>query len=413
MAGEPAKQRVAKIQREDAFGVLNGSPFAGGHRLPMRPMDDAAFTAQWIADQTATLDDGEQPEIEGSRAGISAPLPCYAAGLGVVGSGLGAQDGETPVMDALDYLIASMMGGDPVIVAGDTVAAADPTPTAHTFGFTTQTTLDSNGVVVVGIAIGGVNYWRPVVVTDGVAVCEYDFPSAVSAGATILGTINHQWRQPPIADWEDFSIQALLQNALATRQFLALGGILNTLALAAVLRDLWTLEPNVMWANWIDDQTGQHDSAMTSLDPAVKGPHMGADGFIATAGSSTYAAENLRCFRAPGQFQWSRNLTVRPCQSNGQGVDFYNAPGNASPFQGTITVDRDATWRDYKRAGTALQMLHMQSRLAGRAFGFYEPALLVQPGEPTRNVTDEVLTQSVPLRRATGYTDRYPVIFRG
>lgn len=407
MAGEPSKYKAAKVEPESTFATLNGSPWSSGLMLPMRPVETSGLKSQWIKDETATQDDGQHDEIEGSKAGVSQLMPCYGSGLGLVGASLGGQAGDTIAPLALDYIIKSMCGATEIL-QGDTIATA---ASATSFTLTDQSGLTTTGVVMIGVTISGAIYWRPCTIATGTVTLLYALPSTPSVGAAVTGSINHQWVKPPF-DLTAESIQALFLDITSTRQKLALGGVLNTLGIAAPVRDLWKLDPNVMFADFDDNVTGEHDDAMVTVDPAVTGPHMAAQSFIAPAGVTTYNASHIRCLRADASFSYSRGLTVRSCQSNAQGIDGYNAPGNVSPFQGSTVLDRSATWLDAKKANTHYQMMFMTSRLAGKAFGFYEPEVLVGDGEPEPTVHDEILTTTVPWRRATGYTARHPVIFR-
>lgn len=190
-------QHNISFQEDAAFNTKNGSFSSLRKFLGIWGWAPEQFKKGTIENQVTRADLGSnQPGVGLPCDNSTLNFSCYPQGVGVVGSTLGASDGETPVANAFTYLLEASLGGTAVVTDGTTIKAAS-TPTATEVKETDAGNHASNGIVAVEDVRSGAAYTGKLVArpyntyaTDTMTLLmalPAALVSAMAAGDTIFG----------------------------------------------------------------------------------------------------------------------------------------------------------------------------------------------------------------------------------
>lgn len=163
MAQVRAETHVGGFLKEAAFKTKDNSFSSLRRFLGTWGWDASQFKRGTIENQVVRADLGyNEPGVGLASDNSTINFNCYPQGVGVVGSTLGAGDGETPVPNAFTYLLESCLGAAATIANGDTVQSktsvtvlVESTPGVHA----------ANGICCIADMRSGAEY-------SGRAVCR-------------------------------------------------------------------------------------------------------------------------------------------------------------------------------------------------------------------------------------------------
>lgn len=202
MAQVRAETHVGGFLKEAAFKTKDGSFSSLRRFLGTWGWDASQFKRGTIENQVVRADLGyNEPGVGLASDNSTINFNCYPQGVGVVGSTLGAGDGETPVPNAFTYLLESCLGAAATIADGGTTrtTATAWTPSATSIQEEGAGIHAANGIVCIednrtGAEYSGRAVCRPYsTYTVGTMACLMAFPAAwvlaAAAGDVIFGGI--------------------------------------------------------------------------------------------------------------------------------------------------------------------------------------------------------------------------------
>lgn len=227
-----SETHVGGFLKEAAFKTKDGSFSSLRRFLGTWGWDASQFKRGTIENQVVRSDLGyNEPGVGLASDNATMNFNCYPQGVGVVGSTLGAGDGETPVANAFTYLLESCLGAAATVANGTVIKAAS-TPTATVIAEDDAATHAANGIICLEDNRSGAEYsgraiCRPYAgyVTDTMTLlmaAPAAWVSAAAAGDVIFGgiTINS-------AEAAAITLQGDWLGARASQSFEFFGAIYN------------------------------------------------------------------------------------------------------------------------------------------------------------------------------------------